>query len=201
MDLILGFYIVTFSSTGVSILLLSFTFSLILLPLQRRAERTEQRIGEKIKTVDAKVKNLKGTLKGEELFLATENIYKKHGYHPIQSVGMGASFFVSIPVLISAIVLFTDNVTLIRQSFLIITDLSQPDRILGMINILPILIFSITMVDAKLRFKNDKKSQHRFFLISTLLLILVYNLPSGLILYWIGSNIMSLTISRLRPNN
>jgi len=198
MELFFEFYIHLLSSTGVSILLLSATFALLLLPIQKKAQRTEQRISEKMKTVDAEVKPLKGVLKGEKLFLATEKIYERNGYHPIQSIGMGASFFVMLPVLVSAILLFTGREILTDKSFLFVDDLSKPDGLLGVINVLPLLMSAITLVDAKLRFKDDKKSQHRFFFISVVLLIIVYNLPSGLVLYWIGSNIMSLITSRLQ---
>jgi len=198
MKLILDFYILLFSSIGVSILLLSFTFALLLLPFQRMAYSKEQRISAKIKSVDAEVQALKGELKGEKLFLATEKIYERNGYHPIHSVGLGLSFFVMLPVLISAIVLFTGNGILAGKSFLIIDDLSMPDGLLGPVNVLPLIMSAITIIDAKLRFKNDKKSQYRFFIISLLLLIIVYNLASGLVLYWTGSNIMSLIASRVR---
>ncbi len=198
LELVLEFYVHLFSSTGVSILFLSFTFSLLLLPFQRKAQRTEQRICEKMKTVDAEVKVLKEELKGEKLFLATEQIYERNGYHPIQSVGMGASFFVMLPVLVSAILLFAGSEILTGISFLFIDDLSKPDGLLGAINVLPLLMSAITLIDAKMRFKDDKKSQIRFLFISTVLLIIVYNLASGLVLYWIGSNIMSLMASRLQ---
>ena len=198
MELILDFYAHLFSSTGVSILLVSFTFALLLLPFQRIAQRTEQRIGDKMKAVEAEVQVLKGELKGEKLFLATEQIYERNGYHPIQSVGLGASFFVMLPVLVSAILLFTGGEILADKSFLFIADLSKPDALLGPINVLPLLMSAITIVDAKLRFKDDRKSQYRFFFIAVLLLVIVYNLASGLVLYWTGSNIISLVMSRVR---
>lgn len=198
---VLGFYVFLFSSIGISILFTSFTFSLLLLPVQKIANRTEKRIGEKIKNVDAEVNALGGELKGEKLFLATEKIYERNGYHPIQSVGMGASFFAMLPVLISAILLFTSSEVLIDKSFFFIDDLSRPDGLLGAINVLPLLMFLITSLDAKLRFKGDKKCQYRFFFISLVLLVIVYNLPSGLVLYWTGSNIMSLILNRLQPDH
>ena len=198
MELILDFYVRLFSSTGFSILLLSFTFALLLLPLQRIAQRTEQRISDKMEIVDAEVQDLKGELKGEKLFLATEQIYERNDYHPIQSVGLGTSFLVMLPVLVSAILLFTGSETVIDKSFLFITDLSKPDALLGPVNVLPLIMSAITIIDAKLRFKNDSKSQYRFFFIALLLLILVYNLASGLVLYWTGSNIISLIINRVQ---
>jgi len=199
-DLVLGIYVYLFSSIGIAILFTSFTFALLLLPVQKIANRSEKRIGEKIKKVDAEVKTLGREIKGEKLFLATEKIYQRNGYHPIQSIGMGASFFVMLPVLISAILLFTSSEILVDRSFLLINDLSRADGLLGAVNVLPLVMFLITLLDAKLRFKDDKKSQYRFFFISLVLLVIVYDLPSGLVLYWIGSNIMSLILNRLQPN-
>lgn len=198
MELILNFYIFLFSSTGIAILLLSFTFALVLIPVQRMARRIEQRIGAKIKIVDREVSAQKGNLKGEQLFLLTEKIYSQHGYHPIQSVGLGASFFVMLPVLLSAILLFTSSDILIDTSFLFIDDLSKPDGLIGPINLLPLIMSSITVFDARLRFKDDKKSQYRFLVIAIVLLVIVYNLASGLVLYWTGSNLISLIMSQVQ---
>jgi YidC/Oxa1 family membrane protein insertase len=152
-------------------------------------------------TVNAELEPLKSQLKGEKLFLATEKIYQKHGYHPIKSIGMGASFFVMLPVLISAIVLFTADGVLDGVGFLIIEDLSKPDALLGAINVLPIVMSAITVADARMRFKDDIKSQYRFYLIALVLLFLVYKLPAGLVIYWTGSNILSLLLFQLQASS
>ena len=55
------------------------------------------------------------------------------------------------------------------------------------------------MIDARLRFRDDKRAQHRFYFIAAVLLLLVYNLPSGLVLYWTRSNVMSLVMWALSP--
>ena len=111
---------------------------------------------------------------------------------------MGAGFIVMLPVLVSAILLFTGGGVLAGQGFLFIHDLSKPDGVIGPLNVLPIIMFAVTLVDAKLRFKNDQKSQVRFLFISVVLLAIVYNLAAGLVLYWTGSNLMSLVINQIR---
>lgn len=195
MQLVLAFYVHLFASTGVAIILLSFTFALILLPLQIKAQRTEQRISEKMKAVDFEIRALKEELKGEKLFFATEKIYERNGYHPIQSVAMGTSLFVMLPILLSALLLFTNTEIITDKSFLFVDDLSKPDGFWGPVNVLPILMSGVSLVTAKLRFKGDKKSMVRFFIVSIVLMIIVYDLASGLILYWIGSNTISLLVS------
>ena len=179
---------------GFSILLLSITFSIILLPVQKKLRQVEVRISDNMQRVDNEINKIDRSLKGEERFLNIEKIYKKNDYHPIHSVGLGASFFLLLPVLISSVLLFTQEGILDNVSFLFIKDLSNPDNLLDPINILPLVMFGITFFDAKLRFKNNKKSQIRFLIISIIFFLLVYNLPAGLVLYWIGSNITSFTI-------
>ena len=198
MELILNFYIHLTSSIGISILLLSFSFALFLLPIQKLANRVEKNISDKVNKVDKEVNSLRTELKGEKLFLATEKIYKKYNYHPIHSIGMGASFLAMLPVLLSAILLFNGSEMLTGKSFLIIEDLSKPDGFYGVINILPIIMTGITFIDAKLRFSGDRRSQNRFYIIALVLLVIVYSLPSGLVLYWLGSNVMALTLNRIQ---
>ena len=126
-----------------------------------------------------------------------EKIYKKHNYHPIQNIGLGATFFVMLPVLVFAIFLFSNESLTGGQSFLIISDLSKPDKLLDPINILPPVMTAITVVDALLRFRDDSSNQYKFYLIALVLLFLVYNLPSALMLYWIGNNLFSITFYQI----
>lgn len=194
---ILGVYSSLTPSAGVTILLLSFTVALAMLPLQKRAQVIELRVRKRMNTANSEVHQLKGQLKGEELFLATEKIYNENGYHPIQSVALGLSFFVMLPVLVSAIFVFTGENEMTGTQFLFIKDLSKPDNVFESVNVLPLLMSAITVIDAKLRFKDDVYAQYRFFFIAFVLLLLVYNLPAGLVLYWIGNNLASLVIGRL----
>lgn len=194
MEALLKLYVAALSSLGVSILLLSATFSFALIPAVRWGRSVENRLSQKIQKVNAEVAKLKAEYKGEKLFLATEEVYGRYSYHPIQSIGMSASFLVSLPVLISAVCLFTADGVLDGQSFLFIRDLSEPDRLLVSINALPLLMFVITLADASIRFRDDQQSRNRFLIISVVLLLLVYNLPSGLILYWVGNNLIALLL-------
>ncbi len=197
MQIVLSFYVQLVSSWGIAILLLGISFSLLLLPLQSYGRKIEKKVAAKTLVVNADIQKVDQSLKGEERFLEIEKIYTNHNYHPIQQIAMGASIFVMLPVLISAILLFSNNAELAGKSFLLIQDLSTPDQLLGPINLLPLIMFLLTFIDALLRFKNDKSSLYRFLIISILLLVLVYTLPSALVLYWIGNNLTSLLISRL----
>lgn len=198
MGAILRVYIGLVSSTGVAILLLSFTFSLLVWPLQRMGRRVELRVAGKMASASARVAEIDSGLKGERRFNAIEEIYSDCGYHPIQSIFLGTSFLILIPVLVSAIFLLTGAPEVEGQRFLFIGDLSKPDgslHLLGFsVNVLPLLMFALTWIDAKVRYADNRILQRRFAIISVVLVVLVYPLPSALILYWIGSNIASFLI-------
>ena len=195
MEKILFIFSLFIPSTGISILLLSLTFSIFILPIQSRFKKMELRISNKMKLIDIEIKKIDKNLKGEERFLAIDRIYKKNDYHPIHSIGVAASFFVLIPIFISSILLLTQSGVLLNEPFLFVSDLSHPDKLFFKINILPILMFLITLIDSRIRFKNNFNAQLRFLFISLIMFFLVYALPAGLVLYWIGNNIFSLVIA------
>jgi membrane protein insertase Oxa1/YidC/SpoIIIJ len=200
MEQLLSLFVTLTSSVGASILLLSFAMMILALPIRKRAQALETRINAKSKRVGDEVRALPKGLKGEKRFLATEKIYKEHAYHPIQAVGQGASFFMLLPILLSAIVLFSGSPLVENESFLFIRDLSKPDQLLFSLNLLPFLMTGITIADAHLRFAGDKGAQYKFYGIALVLLVLVYAMPSALVLYWTGSNLLTLaTVWRMRP--
>lgn len=197
MSLILNQLISLTNSVGVSILLLSLFFSFILIPVRKAAVVVEKRIGDRMNAAATEVAIAKQTLKGEKLFLETEKIYNQLGYHPIQNVALGTSFLVMLPILLSAIVLFSDNPATAGQPFLFIKDLQQADHLFGPVNVLPIVMSGVTILDAHFRFADDRSAKIKFYILAAVLLLLVYNLASGLVLYWTGSNLFSLLLAML----
>lgn len=185
-------------SAGASILLTSMTFAIAVFPLQRWAKRFENRINARHELVRQAIAGVDRNLRGERRFNEIERIYQQHNYHPIHSIALGLSFFVSVPFLIASALLFSDSSLLPGNSFLFIVDLSQPDAALRFgsmtFNMLPLALFVFTFVDAKIRYKENPSARHRFMAISIVLTVLVYALPSGLLIYWIGANAMSFAI-------
>lgn len=198
MGFVLNLYSTITGSLGVSIIVLSITFSLLLLPLQKKGLQLERRITAKMQRISQEVQTVRQSgLRGEALFNETENIYARNNWHPIYSIATAAGFAAMLPILISSIILFHKAPETIGASFLVITDLSQPDHILWGFNVLPPLMFAITLVDAFLRYPNDKAAKIRFLAISVALLSLVYSMPSGLVLYWIGNNLTAFVLARI----
>ena len=191
-------YLSATGSPGVAILLTSATFSLAIFPLQRWSRRFETRVNDRHEMVQAEVARLDRSLRGESRFNEIEKIYRRHGYHPIQSIALGISFFISVPFLIASVLLFHESTIVAGQGFLFIDDLANPDHSLRFgghhANLLPLFLFVFTFFDAWLRYKDNRTVRRRFIVISCLLTLLVYQMPASLLIYWIGANAMSFLV-------
>lgn len=195
MGKLLEFFIQITGSPGISVILLALFFTSILIPVQNYGRRIEDRVRVKMKKVSDDLAPYKGTLKGEAMFNQTEEIYQKHGYHPIHSVGLAMSFIVLLPILISAILLLGSHPMLEGQNFLFVSDLSKPDGLLAPINVLPVFMTGITLVDAFIRFRDDRPILLRFIFIAAVLFALVYNLAAALVIYWTTNVTISLLLT------
>src|SRR4030067_1709229 len=188
-------YLSVTGSPGLSIILTSATFSIAVFPLQRWCKRFENRIGDLHEKVKGEISDLNRELRGEERFNEIEKIYSRHNYHPIHSIVLGLSFLVSVPFLIASVLLFNESNIVAGAEFLFIDDLSLPDGTLQLdyitVNILPLILFIFTFFDAWLRYRESPTTRHRFVIISIILTVLVYAMPAGLLLYWIGANAVS----------
>lgn len=191
MEHILSVYISLTASVGLSIIFLSITMTVIFLPLRRKARRVELSIASRSSSVAKEVQSIDRNLSGELRFRKIEDIYAKHDYHPIQDLLQGLSAFYMLPVLLSAVFLFSDTTTVKEKTFLLIQDLSEPDGLLSGINILPLLMTGITIADARIRFHADRATRFKFFAVAAVLLVLVYNMSAALVLYWITSNVLA----------
>lgn len=195
MDFVFEIYIGLVHSVGAAILLLSATFSLVLRPFHSYGKAIEQNVSTKIEAVSQDVAQIDPKLKGEARFNAIERIYEHHGYHPISSVLLGINFLISIPVLLAAIFVITQSDAVSGQPFGFIADLSQPDQLVSLanwpINVLPVMMLVLTVIDAKIRYTTATVARHRFYIIAIALFFLVYLLPAGLILYWITANLIA----------
>ncbi len=196
---IYGYYFFIFNiihSSGLSIIVLSISLSLVLIPILRVAREKEEKIAQKIHIVNGCVAKNTSHLKGEEKFIETEKIYKENKYHPIQNIQKGLSFFVLLPVLISAFLFFNINIEKFDVIFFNVINLSQPDKLLFNINVMPVLIFMANYIDSKYRFNPTKKSnQNNYLFLSLIICFLIYEMPSCLTIYWLSSSLFSMIFS------
>lgn len=184
-------------SYGISIVILSLIVNTILLPLYYLAEKwqnSERNIKLKMAPQLAKAKK---ELQGEERYDKTVEIYKEHSYHPIYSFRTSFGFMIQVPFFIAAYTLLSKYTGLNGTSFLFIHNLGQIDGLLSIgsinINLLPFLMTIFNLISSFLYTKGlSKGEKFKLFFMALVFLVLLYNSPAGLVMYWTMNNIYSL---------
>ncbi|HIE11323.1 MAG TPA: membrane protein insertase YidC, partial [Kiritimatiellae bacterium] len=114
-------------------------------------------------------------------------IYREHKVNPL---GGCLPMLIQIPVFIALLVVLRSAIELRFASFLWIRDLSEPEQLLAGVlpiplNILPILMAVTMHWQQKLTPSGaDTQQQKMMLFFPVLMLVFLYNFPSGLVLYW-----------------
>lgn len=179
-------------SYGWSIVVLSFTISAILLPIFIIIEKAKKRNDAIRQRMKAVADEIKRCYKGKERYYYLKTLNKQHGYNPIKALIPILSLLVQIPFFIAAYQFLGSFEPLEGQGFLFINDLNAPDGLFGSINILPIAMTIVNVVTAYLYTINgDKSERYQMYGIAGVFLVLLFKLPSGLVLYWTLNNVFS----------
>ena len=185
-----------FKTTGFSIISVSIVTNIICIPLYFYAERLQNNERKIQKIMTPQISKIKSVFKGDEQYMILSAYYRQNKYHPIFALRSVFGVLFQIPFFIAAYSFFSNLELLNDLPFLFIKNLSKPDsflQILNGINILPIIMTVINIISSSIYAnKYSIKEKIQLYSISILFLILLYNSPSGLVLYWTTNNIFSL---------
>lgn len=183
---------------GISILTLSILVYLITFPLIKLVERLSYKEEAKKEKINHLIKEINAAYKGQTRFFYTKALYKIHNINPLSDLFGIAKLLVQIPFFLSAYHYLSSLHVFNSQSFLFITDLSKVDQAIPFagiyMNVLPILMFIINSLSAKVFAKENKNEFLTLFLTGILFLILLYSMPAALVLYWTCNNLISLIV-------
>ena len=185
-----------FKETGISIIFVSGAISIMCLPLYMITERWQEIEREIQKKLEKKIKKIKAVFKGDEQYMILSTYYRQNHYHPVYALRSSISLLIQIPFFIAAYSYLSKLELLKGSSFLIISDLGKPDALLpiaGTINLLPVLMTLINIIAGAIYTKGlGVKDKTQLYGIALIFLLLLYNSPSGLVLYWTLNNVFSL---------
>ena len=177
---------------GLSIIILSFAISLLLLPIFIFIEKAKKRddiIKLKMKPL---VDEIKRCYKSQERYYYLKTLNRQFNYSPLRALIPILSLLLQIPFFIAAYQFIEGFEPLSKVSFIFIKDLSEPDALFGAVNILPIAMTLVNLLTAYFYTRNGDASERRQMLIvAGVFLVLLFNLPSGLVLYWTMNNVFS----------
>ncbi len=184
-------------SACLAIIGVSLVVNLLLLPLYNRADRISQEERLRQEAMSRWVKHIRGVFGGDERFMMLQTYYRKQGYRPIYSLRSSISLLLQIPFFIAAYHFLSNLKLLDGYAFHFIRDLGAPDALISIgnisINVLPILMTLINMVSIIIYTgESTLKEKIQLYVMALLFLVILYDSPSGLVIYWTMNNIFSL---------
>ena len=178
---------------GLSIITLSIIVNIILLPLYYMAEKWKAKDKAIQDSMKSEIDNIKKHYKGQERHFYIQTIYRRHKYHPLSSIKASIGFLIQIPFFFAAFHLLSNYQALNGVSFGILKDLGNPDHLISGINILPIVMTIVNLLSAYIYIELLNKSEKiQLFALAFIFLVVLYNEPAGLLLYWTMNNVFSL---------
>ena len=178
---------------GLSIIILSINVNIMLLPLYYMAEKWKAKDKADQDSMKPEIDNIKKHYKGQERHFYIQTIYRRYGYHPFSSIKASVGFLIQIPFFFAAFHLLSNYQALNGVSFGILKDLGSPDLLMGGINVLPIVMTIFNLLSAYIYIELLNKSEKiQLFALAFIFLVVLYNEPAGLLLYWTMNNVFSL---------
>lgn len=182
---------------GLAIISVSIVIQTLVLPLYKRSDAIQDEERQRQKDMAHWVSHIKKTFKGDERYMMLSTYYREQNYKSWYALKSTSSTLLQIPFFIAAYHYLSNLTELIGQRFLFISDLSKPDAALNIggfcINIMPVIMTLINVVSGVIYTKNSLlKEKMQVHGLAVVFLILLYNSPSGLVLYWTTNNIYSL---------
>ncbi|MCR5671126.1 MAG: YidC/Oxa1 family membrane protein insertase [Butyrivibrio sp.] len=182
---------------GIAIIAVSLVIQTLVLPIYKRADAIQDEERQRQKDMEHWVNHIKKTFKGDERYMMLSTYYREQNYKSWYSLRSSASILLQIPFFTAAYNYLSNLKELAGVSFLFIRDLGAPDRTFSIgsfgINVLPILMTVFNIISGIIYTRNLKaRDKIQVYGLATAFLVLLYNSPSGLVLYWTMNNFYSL---------
>jgi YidC/Oxa1 family membrane protein insertase len=186
-----------FKEAGLSVIAISAAISILTLPLYAVAEKWQRIERDTQKRLKPKLDNIKAVFKGDEQYMILSTYYRQNHYHPIYTLRSTFGLLIQIPFFIAAYSYLSSLAALKGVSFLFIRDLGTPDHLANIgsftVNALPIAMTVLNIIAGAIYTKGfPLKEKIQLYGMAAVFLVLLYNSPAGLVLYWTLNNVFSL---------
>lgn len=186
-----------FKNSGYAVLGVSVAVTFLCLPLYIIAESWQQKERDIQKKLKPGIDRIKAVFKGDEQYMILSTFYKQNHYHPMMALRSSFGLLIQIPFFMAAYTYLSNLEELRGFSFWFIKDLGAPDAMFKIgnfnINVLPIAMTLINCIAGAIYTKGfGLKDKIQIYGMALVFLVLLYNSPAGLVLYWTMNNIFSL---------
>lgn len=132
---------------------------------------------------------IKENFSGAEQHKKIQRLYKRYSYNPVLAVRSAAGIILQLPFLMAAYFMLDSLTDIIGQSWWLIEDLSKPDELLGGVNLLPLLMTAVNLIGVFFAKDFSRRDKVQALVVAILFLVLLYNAPSALLIYWTCNNL------------
>lgn len=187
----------SFTNPVISIIVLSIAINFFVLPLYSKADALQKEEQEKKQSMAFREKQIRSNFKKDEQFMMLSAYYRICHYNPLSFIKEAIPLLLQIPFFIAAYQFISSLPVLDGVAWGPINNLIEPDRMIVIgscsINILPIIMTVINLVAGAIYSKDSSmKLKVQIIITALIFLALLYNSPSGLVLYWTMNNVFSL---------
>ena len=192
-----------FSNYGISIIVLTILLRVVFLPLTVKSMKSMKGVQNKMKRLKPEIDAIKEKFKDDKSTQQAETmkLYTSNNINPLSSLGGCLPLLIQFPVFIALYFALLYSIDLRHSSFLWVNDLSQPEHLFDVMGIpfriLPILMGVSWFLSQKLTPMTSPGSETMEMqmklmqFMPIIFTVMFWGLPSGLILYWTVSNILS----------
>ena len=182
---------------GVSVMAVSAGITLLCLPLYAVAEHWQEIERKKQAQMKGGLDRIKKAFSGDERYMMTTTFYRENNYSPIMSLRSSFGLLIQIPFFIAAYGFLSNLESLKGVRFLFIRDMGNPDALFTLgsfqVNVLPIAMTLINMISGAIYTKGHSlREKIQVYGMALIFLVILYNSPSGLVLYWTMNNVFSM---------
>ena len=195
-------FIRIFDAPGMAVVFLSVVVCTLSLPIYLVADRWQKEERDLQKRMKEKLKSIRKFFKGDERQMIINAYYRQMGYSPVFILKSSVGLLLQIPFFIAAYHFLSRTSMLSGVSFLFLPDLNSPDALLKLpvsifgiaaLNLMPFLMTVINLFSSLIYAKDfGKRERIQLVAMSLVFLVLLYQSPSGLVLYWTMNNVYSL---------
>ena len=178
-----------------SLVLLSFVTFLFLLPFNRKARQFQSKERRIQAIIAPQIEAIKKRYSGQEQYEKLNRLYHRYAYHPIYAVRLVIGVLLQLPFLATAYYMLSGLSVIQGVSWGIISNLGEPDRLVNGINLLPFIMTFVTIAYAFVLPDLSKKERMQSVIIGLVFLVLLYNAPSALLIFWTSNLLWSLLYS------
>ena len=196
-----------FHNYGISIIVITIIIRVLFFPLTVKSMISMKKMQLKTEKIKPEMDAVKEKYKDDKAKQNSElmALYSKHGINPLSQLGGCLPLLIQFPVFIAIYDILRHSIDLRHSPFLWIQDLSEPDMLFMIpvidipFRLLPIIMGAAWFISQKMTPMSTAMGGEQMQLQMKLMqympiffVFLFWNLPSGLVLYWTVSNILSI---------